>query len=279
MRVYRAQALILRGRSYGEADRLLTLLTRERGKVTAIAKGVRKPTSRLRAGTQPLTQSQLVLYEGRNLQTVTQAEPVESFVALHGDVERFTHASSMAELVDRLSPDHGGADLFPLLLTGWHLLSVFPCDLVACLFQIRLLDRLGYCPELFLCLDCGQPVEIDERASWPAYSPEMGGVVGSCCRHRHGDSGLIAPGALALLRHLLLMDPRDLGRLRVGPKLLRHALAVLQETICCRSEGTMRSWAVMESVGRSLTDEGRSPAEQPPSPASPETAKEPRSPL
>ncbi|ABZ85003.1 DNA repair protein reco [Heliomicrobium modesticaldum Ice1] len=262
MRLYRAQALVLRSRSYGEADRLLTLLTRERGKLSAIAKGVRKPTSRLRAGTQPLTHSQLVLYEGKNLQTVTQAEPVESFAALHGDVVRFSHASSMAELVDRLSPDHSGADLFPLLLTGWHLLSVFPGDLVACLFQLRLLDRLGYCPELSLCLDCGEPVEIADSGPWPAYSPEMGGLVGNCCRHRHSEMGLIAPGALALLRHLLQMDPRDLGRLRVGPKLLRHVSAVLKETIRCRSEGNMRSWSVIESVGRSLTEEPELKAEQ-----------------
>lgn len=249
MPVYRTQALILRSRNYGETDRLLTLLTRERGKIGAIAKGARKPTSRLRGGIQPLTQCQLLLHDGRNLHTVTQAEPIEAFAGLHGNVERFAHASYMAELIDKLTPDGSGSDLFPLLLTFWHLLDAYPANLVTRLFELRLLAQIGYCPELHQCIDCGKTIELQvSGAIPPVYSSQMGGIVCEGCRHRHTDVIPVAPNTLALLRHMLTTDPRQVGRIKVGDRILQQVTHILQESIRCRYEGNLRSWAVIEAV-------------------------------
>ncbi|MTV50154.1 DNA repair protein RecO [Heliobacillus mobilis] len=261
MRVYRTEALILRCRNYGEADRLLTLLTPERGKVSAIAKGVRKPKSRLRAGTQPLTHCHLVLYEGRNLHTITQAEALESFAGLQGDIDRFAHASLMAELVDKFSPEQGGSDLYPLLLTFWHLLTVFSPPIVTRLFELRLLALLGYCPELYHCIDCGEP--LDEESSFAEgkpvnYSPSLGGIIGHCCRHRHPDALSVATSTIALLRHMLVMDPRHIERIKAGEKVMGQVTKMLRDTIRCRHDGHVRSWSVLEDLSTGKADFSRS---------------------
>ncbi|MDD2421546.1 MAG: DNA repair protein RecO [Heliobacteriaceae bacterium] len=252
MPVYRTQALILHNRKYGEADCLLTLLTQERGKIGAIAKGARKPASRLRGGVQPLTHSQLLLHDGRNLKTVTQAEPVESFAGLHGDVERFAHAAYLAELVDRFTLDNGGMDLFALLLTSWHLMVIYPAKLVTCHFELKLLAKIGYCPELESCVACGGPLTLPGLGGRCGFSPGLGGLVGPCCRERH-TMGIIpvATNTVAFLRHLLVMDPRQVDRLVVGEKVLKQATGVMRQTLKCRLEGNFRSWAVIDAISNS----------------------------
>ncbi|QGG47888.1 DNA repair protein RecO [Heliorestis convoluta] len=249
----RLQGLVIRSRSYGEADRLLTLLTYEKGKINGIAKGVRKPTSRLKAGVQLFSQSDMMVHEGKNLYTITQAEPIESFFSLQTDPDRFTHASYMAELVDKFSLDQGGAELYPLLLTFWHLLSVYQIPLVTRLFELRFLDQLGYGPVFDACINCGiiLPETKDPMvtSNYPIYSPIKGGTVGACCQ-RFDDKGyILPPNALALLNYLRVMDPREIHKVQVGEKNAMLIRRVLQETIQSRYEGRMRSWTVLETMG------------------------------
>ncbi|MEG3067513.1 MAG: DNA repair protein RecO [Syntrophaceticus schinkii] len=105
MGIYKAEAIVLRSIVYGEADRILTLFTREDGKVSAIAKGVRKTTSRLRGAVQLFSHTRLVLYSGRSLDTVSQGEAEDEFSYLERDLECFATASYCAELVSRLTPE------------------------------------------------------------------------------------------------------------------------------------------------------------------------------
>ncbi|KAB2952276.1 DNA repair protein RecO [Heliorestis acidaminivorans] len=256
MALLRVQGLVIRSRSYGEADRLLTLLTLEKGKISAIAKGVRKPTSRLKAGIQLFSHSHLMVHEGKNLHTVTQAEAIEAFYALQIDPDRFAHASYMAELVDKFTLEQGGSDLYPLLLTFWHLLTVYDIAMVTRLFELRFLDQLGYGPAFSACVICGNPLMEDlARLTQPyLYAPLRGGFIGNCCsNYERGkvdrDSEIIiAPNTVALLRYLRNMDPRQIGKLKAGIKTAKQARELLQETIKCRYEGRMRSWSVLEAI-------------------------------
>src|SRR5438045_4093476 len=102
-RVYRCEAVVLRQRRLGEADRILTLYTPQLGKVEAVAKGVRKQTSRKAGHLEPLTLSSLLIASGRNLDIITQAETVESFLPLREDLTRLSRGMYVAELVDRFS--------------------------------------------------------------------------------------------------------------------------------------------------------------------------------
>jgi len=100
MAVYKADAIVIRSREYGEADRLVTLFAREKGKINALAKGVRKPTSSQRAGTQLFTYADFLLHQGKTLDTITQAQPRESFPHTWSDLDRTLAASGRAELLD-----------------------------------------------------------------------------------------------------------------------------------------------------------------------------------
>jgi DNA repair protein RecO (recombination protein O) len=121
MGIYKAEAIVLRSMVYKEADRILTLFTREEGKVSAIARGVRKTTSRLRGAVQLFSHTHLVLYSGRSLDTVSQGDAEEHFSYLEQDLERFSTASYCAELVDRLTQAREQQPkVFFLLLSAWR---------------------------------------------------------------------------------------------------------------------------------------------------------------
>ena len=104
-RVYKTEAIILRQRKLGEADKIITLYTPNYGKLEAVAKGVRRPKSRLAGHLEVLTYTSAMLAQGRNLDVVTQAQAIESFAPLRDDLNRLSRAFYAAELVDRFSPE------------------------------------------------------------------------------------------------------------------------------------------------------------------------------
>lgn len=247
---YRTQALVLRARKYGETDSLLTMLTDQRGKVGAIAKGVRKPVSRLRGGVQPLTHTQLALHGGRSLHIVTQAEIIEAFRTLHGDLDQFGYACYMAELVDKCIPEGEGAEVFPLLLTCWHLLAVYDGKLVARLFELHFLARQGYIPELEHCVCCGKNLMPFENFSvdTPSFSPQMGGVVGMCCSYRVGDKIAVMANTLAFLKHILSINPLEFKPVEVGKKVMMEAAELTRLMLSLRYEGKIKSIEVISCL-------------------------------
>jgi DNA repair protein RecO (recombination protein O) len=134
-KIYSVEALVLRARDYGEADKILTLYTKEQGKVSAIAKGARKPKSRLRGGVQLFSHSRIVLYRGPSLDTVTLAETVQAFAPLREDLTFLSYASYLVELLDCAVPErepHEG--IFHLAINCLELFPEKDPELVARLF-------------------------------------------------------------------------------------------------------------------------------------------------
>ena len=147
-RVYKTEAIVLRQRKLGEADKIVTLYTSHQGKLDAVAKGVRRTKSRLAGHLEPLTLGAYLLAEGRELDIVTQADTVEAFPALRDDLERLSRGLYCAELVERLTPERSEANpVFRLLAeTLGYLNSAPEYELVARRFELRLLGELGYRP-------------------------------------------------------------------------------------------------------------------------------------
>src|SRR5687767_1549398 len=122
-RVYKAQAIVLRQRKLGEADKIVTLFSAYSGKIDAVAKGVRRTKSRLAGHLEPLTLGSYLLAEGRELDILTQAETIDGFPALRTDLERLSRGLYCAELVDRLTPERSEASkVFRLLQSTLSLL-------------------------------------------------------------------------------------------------------------------------------------------------------------
>ena len=130
MPLYKEQGVVLRSVKLGEADKIVTVMTQGSGKVRAVAKGIRKTTSRFGARLEPFTHVSLMVYRGRgSLDTVSQAEIVSPFRALRGDLGLFAAGETMLEAVDKVAEEHErNVRLFMLLLTGMRALDARPAD-------------------------------------------------------------------------------------------------------------------------------------------------------
>src|SRR6266545_5086277 len=124
MSLYRERGVVLRTHKLGEADRIITFLTRDRGKVRAVAKGVRKTKSRFGGRLEPPTHVDLLLYEGRELDIVTQAETLDHFGGLRDDYERLSRAVSMLEAADQVALEReANPQLYKMLVGALRALS------------------------------------------------------------------------------------------------------------------------------------------------------------
>jgi len=189
---------VLRTIKLGEADRIVTIATEGRGKVRAVAKGVRKTKSRFGARLEPLSHVALLLYEGRgDLDTITQAETVEAFRGVREDLDRLTQATALLEAVDHLVQEkEENPRLLQMLLGALRTLEAGPAPLVVPAFFWKLLAQEGFRPLLDECASCGTTEEDALRA----FDLEVGGVL---CRSCAQGALRLSPAGLALLRRVL----------------------------------------------------------------------------
>ncbi len=202
MPLYRDEAVVLRTHKLGEADRIITLLTKGRGRVRAVAKGVRRTRSRFGARLEPFMVVDLQCYEGRNLDTVTQAETL----APYGDVicrdyAAYTAATVMVETAEQLTEEHEPSTQQYLLLAG-ALRSLGGAEhepsLVLDAYLLRSLAIAGWAPSFLDCAKCGAP------GPHRAFSVGAGGTVCTVCRPP--GSAAPAPETMLLLASLLSGD-------------------------------------------------------------------------
>jgi len=199
-RSYKTQAIVLGHFEYGEADRILNLFTFEKGKISAIAKGIRKIRSRKAGHLEPFTRTTLYLAKGRNLDIVTQAETVDPYMGLRTNLEKMAFASYVVEVLDRFTYEEGrNVALFRLLAdTLSRLEKQLNMETVIHFYEIRLLEILGFRPQLMACIDCGEPIREQDQY----FSPLGGGVVCPNCSGARGEAWTINQDVLRYFRHL-----------------------------------------------------------------------------
>ncbi|CAM2820434.1 DNA repair protein RecO [Saccharomonospora xinjiangensis] len=201
--LYRDTGVVLRVHKLGEADRIITLLTRRHGKVRAVAKGVRRTTSRFGARLEPFGHVDVQLYTGRTLDVITQVETVDAFaLPIVGDYQRYTTASAVAETADRLTAEEGEPVLKLYLLVVGALRALAEgrrdASLVLDAFLLRSMAFAGWAPAITECARCG------ERGPHAAFNIAAGGSL--CPRCRVPGSVHPAPEVVGLLDALLHGD-------------------------------------------------------------------------
>lgn len=210
MPTYTDEAVVLRTTKLGEADRIITLLSRDHGKVRAVAKGVRRTSSSFGARLEPFSHIDLQLVEGRSLDIVRQAVTRDAFgQLLLTDYPRFTAGEVMVETADRLvAEEHEPSrQQFHLLVGALRALVEGTTDgprpgaMVLDAYLVRALATAGYAPVLSECARCGDP------GPHVYFNPAVGGTVCRACRPP--GSGLVTPGTLAYLTALLTGDWRS----------------------------------------------------------------------
>lgn len=201
LRLYQVDALVLRRSDFGETDRLLTLLTPQAGKVRAIAKGARRPTSRHSGNLELFSHAHLLLARGRELEIVSQSHLLHPFRRLREQLEAASHAYYLAEVTDAfLAPSDDARAVFDLLLAAYTAMDdgAEPA-LLAAHYLLLLLDALGFRPEVFACLGCRSEL----RPGRNYLSIPQGGIYCPACGPRQVDARPIEPDVLKLLRNLL----------------------------------------------------------------------------
>lgn len=247
-RLYRVQALVLRRTDHGEADRLLTLFTPERGKIRANAKGARKPSSRKSGHVELFTHVDLMLAKGQQIDVVTQAETIDSFIALRDNLDRVSYAYYLVELVDKFSEEETeNRPVFDLLLhaLGWLGDEATNAEVLARFFELRLLQYVGYRPQLFSCVNCGKVIEPVENY----FSAEAGGILDPDCvstqREKiagHArDAQTISLNALKVLRYLQTREWETVRVLKLSADVLTEVELLLQRYIVHHLERNLKS--------------------------------------
>jgi DNA repair protein RecO (recombination protein O) len=228
----------------GEADRIVTLFSRDEGKIRAVAKGVRRSTSRSAGHLEPFTLTDILLAVGKELDIISQADTLESFRTVREDLELTTHAYYLAEMVDLLTEDRQeNRAVYDILIGGLRALAeASDVRLVLIAFHLQLLEALGYRPELRECVSCRSAIQPDRNH----FSALLGGVVCPMCGPREPTARAIGTSALKLLRFVQFTE----GQRTVnapGP-VCREAEALLRDYAEHIVERRMRTPALIARI-------------------------------
>jgi DNA repair protein RecO (recombination protein O) len=227
-RSFRLEAVVLRHSDWGEADRLLTLFTRQRGKVRAIAKGARKVRSRKAGHLEPFTRVTLQLARGRDLLIVTQAETIDAYQPLREDLLRTGYAAYVVELLDRFTYEEESENqaIFRLLTETLSRVASEPDPWLAIrYYEMRLLDHLGFRPQLFACANCEAEIKAEDQY----FSAFQGGAL--CPKCGAGLPGVwkVSLEALKYLRHFQRSSYTQAQRARPSSQVQNEVETLMQK--------------------------------------------------
>ena len=255
-RLYRTEAVVLTRFDFKEADRIVTLYTPWYGKLRAIAKGVRRPKSRLGPHLDFFARCEVMLAKGRELDTVTAVETIDAYSELRTDLDAFGHASHMVELVNRLTEDRQeNAPLYELLRRSLRLLADGVDPFAATRhFELALLTLLGYRPELYRCVSCASELSAIPNA----FSVRQSGMLCSLCRPSDASSLPLSVNAQKYMRTLDRTGLATAVRLRPDEALKGEVDAVHSSYLRQVCERNLESLGVWRAVRRSTPVEGSS---------------------
>ena len=248
-RNYQTRAIVLKYRPMGESDRLITFFSSSFGRITGIARGVRRPGSRLGGSLEPLNFAQVSLARGRLFETVSESVIIKSFNRIKSDLNRVALALYLAELTDSFADDWSpNQKLYDLLeLTLSSLDKVEYSEYLIHFFELKLLKFVGYDPEFGECVECRENLL---PATYP-FAPDMGGVVCSDCQTDIEYYPMyISLGTMKILRYLQRLE--DDEALLSGVSLPQQPLAevsnILRNYLRFIAERQLKSTSFLDQV-------------------------------
>jgi DNA repair protein RecO (recombination protein O) len=245
-RNYQTEAIIIKKIKLGEADRILTLYTPHLGKIQAVAKGVRRPRSKMSGHLELLTHSLVSLARGRNLDTVTGSQTINSFLPIKNDLKLTSYALYAIELVNQFAADDvEDYPVFQLLLKTMHRLSQGgDNEMVLRYFELHLLNEVGYRPQLEQCVSCHAPL----KDATNSFCPGAGGMLCPTCRQSQPFSYPLSAEAQKVLRSLQNSEYDTISQLKISPELAHQLEMVMRNYIRYLLEREVKSAAWLDTL-------------------------------
>lgn len=205
----KTEGIVIKLMDYGESNKIITLYTPRYGKISVMAKGAKKPKSRFHGVTQLLTYGEYVLFMGQQMGNLNHGEIEHHFVDIKKNIEKTAYAAYMAELIDRIQEaKEANPYLFKQFLSGLEQInSGKDEEMVAMMFEMKLLQTAGYRPHLHSCAICGN------RENLNYFSIQHGGII--CSLHQEQESYLLDPGTVKVLKMFEQIDIQRLGNINV----------------------------------------------------------------
>ncbi len=242
MTVYKTEGIVLKQFDIGEADKIITFYTGNRGKVRAVARGVRKTKSSIAGVVQPFSYCRLQIYRGKSLDRINHIKSIYPFSVLREDLDKMAYASYMSEFVEKVGmEDAPNESLFSLLLMTFHkLITANNNELkyINIIFKVKALVFLGHKPELEYCIDCGEKVNSKSKNS---LSISKGGIYCSRCSKKYSDLYSLSGESLQILKKFIDTELKVILNLRMSNTAYRQLNNFINKFIVYHLELNLKS--------------------------------------
>lgn len=236
--------MVLAAMPIGEYDKRLVILTKERGKITAFAKGARKQNSALLACSQPFTFGEFTVFEGKTAYNITSANISNYFVELRDDLEKIYYGIYFCEFSEYLTRENSNeSNVLKLLYQSLRALSkeAIPVELVRCIFELKIISYNGEAPQVFECVKCK-----NEEAYY--FSSISGGLVCNTCRESSNDNVRVSGSTIYTMQYIITSTVEKLYTFTVTEEVLRELKNCMKRYRKTYIEKEFKSLEVLEKL-------------------------------
>lgn len=224
----KTKGIVIKRMNYGEADRILTILTRDHGKIKAIAKGSRKILSKLGGSLEPFCLTDFIFHEGRNFYIVTSAIVIKHFEKIHCDIDKTAKAFYIGELLDKfLEEKQNHPEVFELFAKYLENLESADDPILIPVFSAKILEAVGFKPVTSECLHCRNKL-VPEQNFWDDIE---GGVICQKCHDKFGHGEKISNDVIKILRLVFSPEFKFGSKININDKYKNQTAAVLESYI------------------------------------------------
>ncbi|QFT89890.1 DNA repair protein RecO [Bacillus sp. THAF10] len=243
--LHKCEGIVIRTNAYGESNKILTIYSKELGKVGVMARGATKPSSRFTAVSQLFSHATFVFQKGRGLGSLQQGEILESMRSIREDIFLTAYASYVVELMDRVTEEgNKNSALYELLYQTLHYIDEgFDPEILLFIFELKMCDRLGITPQLNCCASCGAT-----EGSF-AFSIKEGGFLCNQCFHKDPHLIKISPATLKILRAFYYYDLSRIGNISLKEETRKEIRFVLDEYYEAYSGIMLKSKRFLNQIG------------------------------
>jgi DNA repair protein RecO (recombination protein O) len=246
MNIIKTKALVLREANFGEADKIITVLTKERGKIAISAKGARKPRSPFVAGTQQFCYCDFIVYDNKNVAILSQVEIIESFHNIRNDLFKISYAAYFMELIEKIIVEEVPSEqVLKLTLKTLQILNktIYDPKLIARIYEFRLMELVGYMPETTQCTCCGKELEHNIY-----FSSEAGGILCNDCKKEFAKSIKISFGTLHTIQYILSSELSQLFKFSVSEAILQELTVISKDYISTHIDAKFKTLEFLERL-------------------------------